>query len=122
MQHSSYSSFQLCPEHLVEMPAEQEEESFRRLYTRLQVRKHSRIFGATSRFGMHSQPAVYTYNPTSFSVAVKLIYHQHAGIAPRNQQTKYIVLDHVERIADSDLLATLLRAKDITGQQLFLLL
>ena len=66
---------------------------------------------------MHSQPAVYTYNPTSFSVAVKLIHHQHAGIAPSDQQTKYIVLDHVERIADSDLLATLLRAKDITGQQ-----
>lgn len=37
------------------------------------------------------------------------------GAAPSNQPTKYIVLDHVERIADTDLLANLLRAKDITG-------
>ena len=40
----------------------------------------------------------------------------HAGIAPPHAPTKYIVVDHVERIADTDLLAVLLKAKEITGK------
>lgn len=38
-----------------------------------------------------------------------------AGLAPPNKATKYIVVDHVERIAETDLLAVLLKAKEITG-------
>lgn len=39
-----------------------------------------------------------------------------AGIAPTHAPTKHIVVDHVERIADTDLLAVLLKAKEITGR------
>ena len=40
----------------------------------------------------------------------------YVGIAPPQKPAKYIVVDHVERIADSDLLAVLLKAREITGK------
>ena len=46
----------------------------------------------------------------------------HAGIAPPHAPSKYIVIDHVERIADTDLLAVLLKAKEITGRMPYALL
>ncbi|KAL3139926.1 hypothetical protein ABBQ38_004216 [Trebouxia sp. C0009 RCD-2024] len=47
---------------------------------------------------------------------------QISGIAPSHAPTKYIVVDHVERLADTDLLAVLLKAKEITGANIGLIL
>ncbi|DBB06530.1 TPA: hypothetical protein ACH3X1_012075 [Trebouxia sp. C0004] len=44
------------------------------------------------------------------------------GVAPPQKPAKYIVVDHVERIADSDLLAVLLKAREITGASVGLIL
>ena len=38
-----------------------------------------------------------------------------AGIASQGTATKYIVIDHVERIADAEVLAVLLKTKELTG-------
>ena len=40
----------------------------------------------------------------------------HVEAAPACLPSKYIVMDHVDRIADTDLLAIMLRAKEITGK------
>ncbi|KAL0055795.1 hypothetical protein WJX82_004387 [Trebouxia sp. C0006] len=47
---------------------------------------------------------------------------QLPGVAPPQKPAKYIVVDHVERIADSDLLAVLLKAREITGASVGLIL
>ncbi|KAL3154180.1 hypothetical protein ABBQ32_013697 [Trebouxia sp. C0010 RCD-2024] len=47
---------------------------------------------------------------------------QISGVAPSHAPTKYIVVDHVERLADTDLLAVLLKVKEITGANIALIL
>ncbi|KAA6423708.1 MAG: origin recognition complex subunit 5 [Trebouxia sp. A1-2] len=47
---------------------------------------------------------------------------EYVGVAPPQKPAKYIVVDHVERIADSGLLAVLLKAREITGANVGLIL
>lgn len=42
-------------------------------------------------------------------------------MAPPHAPTRYIVVDHVERIADMNLLAVLLKAREITGRMPYVL-
>lgn len=50
-----------------------------------------------------------------YSRAFETILTLTAGVAPGSQQTRFVVVDHAERVADTDLFATLLRAREITG-------
>lgn len=47
---------------------------------------------------------------------------QLPGIAPAHKSAKYIVVDHVERIGDSDLLAVLLKARELSGANIGVIL
>jgi hypothetical protein len=39
-----------------------------------------------------------------------------AGVAPQQGPTKYIVVDHVQRLVDDDTIAALLRLPELTGK------